>query len=31
MEYEGNYVIIWKSTCEVHEEMYAQTPRAERI
>lgn len=26
--YEGSYVIIGGTACEVHEEMYAQTPRA---
>lgn len=26
--YEGNYVIIGGTACEMHEEIYAQTPRA---
>ena len=26
--YEANYVIIGGAACEVHEENYAQTPRA---
>ena len=26
--FEGNYVIIGGTACEVHEEIYAQNPRA---
>ncbi len=27
-EFENNYVIIGGTACEIHEEIYAQTPRA---
>ena len=27
-EFEDNYVIIGGTACEIHEEIYAQTPRA---
>ena len=30
-EFEDNYVIISGTACEIHEEIYAQTPRATKV